>query len=135
MKIERVGVVGAGQMGNGIAHVCALAGYDVVMEDVNPEALGKAKATIERNLQRQAVRGIITQPEVTAALNRIRTANDFEVMRDRDLVIEAATEDEQVKRMVYRDLCPRLGSTTLLASNTSSISITRLAAATDRPEK
>src|ERR1700688_2693698 len=109
MKIEKIGVIGAGQMGNGIAHVCALAGYDVVMEDVNPEALGKAKATIERNLQRQAVRGIITQPEILAALNRIRTANDFDVMRDRDLVIEAATEDEQVKRKVFRDLCPRLG--------------------------
>ena len=122
-------------MGNGIAHVCALAGYDVVMEDVNPESLGKAKATIERNLQRQAARGTITQSDIVAALSRIRTANDFEVMRDRDLVIEAATEDEQVKRKVYRDLCPRLGPNTMLASNTSSISITRLAAATDRPEK
>ena len=110
MNIQKVGVVGAGQMGNGIAHVCALAGYDVVMEDVNPEALGKAKATIERNLQRQAVRGIITQPDVASALSRIRTANDLEVMRDRDLVIEAATEDEQVKRKIYRDLCPRLGA-------------------------
>ena len=135
MSIQKVGVVGAGQMGTGIAHVCALAGYDVVMEDINPEALGKAKATIERNLQRQAARGIITQPDIVAALNRIRTANDFEVMRDRDLVIEVATEDEQVKRKVYRDLCPRLGPNTMLASNTSSISITRLAAATDRPEK
>jgi 3-hydroxybutyryl-CoA dehydrogenase len=135
MSIQKVGVVGAGQMGNGIAHVCALAGYDVVMEDVNPEALGKAKATIERNLQRQAVRGIITEPDVASALSRIRTANDFEVMRDRDLVIEAATEDEQVKRKIYRDLCPRLGATTMLASNTSSISITRLAASTDRPER
>jgi 3-hydroxybutyryl-CoA dehydrogenase len=135
MSIQKVGVVGAGQMGNGIAHVCALAGYDVVMEDVNPESLGKAKATIERNLQRQAARGTITQSDIVAALSRIRTANDFEVMRDRDLVIEAATEDEQVKRKVYRDLCPRLGANTMLASNTSSISITRLAAATDRPEK
>jgi len=135
MKIERIGVVGAGQMGNGIAHVCALSGYDVVMEDVNPEALGKAKATIERNLQRQAARGIIKQEDIAAALKRIRAANDLEVMRDRDLVIEAATEDEDVKRKVYRDLCPRLGPETMLASNTSSISITRLAAATDRPEK
>jgi 3-hydroxybutyryl-CoA dehydrogenase len=135
MSIERIGVVGAGQMGNGIAHVCALAGYDVVMEDVNGEALGKAKATIERNLQRQATRGIITQTDVTNALKRIRTANELDVMRDRDLVIEAATEDEQIKRKVYRDLCPRLGPETMLASNTSSISITRLAASTDRPEK
>ena len=135
MAIEKIGVVGAGQMGNGIAHVCALAGYDVVMEDVNPDALGRAKATIERNLQRQAARGIITQSDVTNALKRIRTANDLDVMRDRDLVIEAATEDEQIKRKVYRDLCPRLGSETMLATNTSSISITRLAAATDRPER
>jgi 3-hydroxybutyryl-CoA dehydrogenase len=135
MKIERIGVVGAGQMGNGIAHVCALAGYDVVMEDVNPEALGKAKATIERNLQRQAARGIIKQEDIPAALKRIRAANDLEVMRDRDLVIEAATENEEVKRKVYRDLCPRIGPETMLASNTSSISITRLAAATDRPER
>ncbi len=135
MSIEKIGVVGAGQMGNGIAHVCALAGYDVVMEDVNAEALGKAKATIERNLQRQAARGIITQSDVANAMKRIRIANDLDVMRDRDLVIEAATEDEQVKRKVYRDLCPRLGPATMLASNTSSISITRLAAATDRPEK
>jgi len=135
MKIEKIGVVGAGQMGNGIAHVCALAGYDVVMEDVNPDVLGRAKATIERNLQRQAARGIIKQEDITVALKRIRAANDLEVMRDRDLVIEAATEDEQVKRQVYRDLCPRLGPATMLASNTSSISITRLAAATDRPEK
>src|SRR5947209_3510484 len=135
MKIEKIGVVGAGQMGNGIAHVCALAGYDVVMEDVNPEALGKAKATIERNLQRQAARGLIRPEEVETALKRIRAANDLEVMRDRDLVIEVATEDEQVKRAVYRELCPRLGPKTMLASNTSSISITRLAAASDPPEK
>src|SRR5205085_11092147 len=125
MKIEKIGVVGAGQMGNGIAHVCALAGYDVVMEDVNPDVLGRAKATIERNLQRQAARGIIKQEDITVALKRIRAANDLEVMRDRDLVIEAATEDEQVKRQVYRDLCPRLGPATMLASNTSSISTTR----------
>lgn len=135
MNIEKIGVVGAGQMGNGIAHVCALAGYDVVMEDVSTEALSRAKATIERNLQRQASRGLIAQADIAKALNRIRTAGDLEAMRDRDLVIEAATEDEQVKRSVYRDLCPRLGQNTMLATNTSSISITRLAAATDRPEK
>ena len=135
MAIEKIGVVGAGQMGNGIAHVCALAGYDVVMEDVNPDALGRAKATIERNLQRQAARGIITQSDIEKAMQRIHTANELDVMRDRDLVIEAATEDEQVKRKVYHDLCPRLGPETMLATNTSSISITRLAAATDRPEK
>jgi 3-hydroxybutyryl-CoA dehydrogenase len=135
MKIEKVGVVGAGQMGNGIAHVCALAGYDVLMEDLNPEALGKARDTIRRNLSRQVSRGVIKQSDADAALARIRTATDLEGMRDRDLVIEAATENEQVKRKVYQELCPRIGPQTMIASNTSSISITRLAAATDRPEK
>jgi len=135
MKIEKVGVIGAGQMGSGIAHVCALAGYDVVVEDINTDALSKAKATIERNLHRQATRGIITQSDADAALRRIRLAGELNVMKDRDLVIEAATENEQVKRKVFQDLCPRLGPNTMLATNTSSISITRLAASTDRPER
>jgi len=134
MKIEKIGV-GAGQMGNGIAHVCALAGYDVVMEDINPDALGKARSTIERNLRRQATRGVISQTDVDAAMKRIRTANDLTAMADRDLVIEAATENEAVKRKVFQELCPRLNPNTMLATNTSSISITRLAAATDRPER
>jgi 3-hydroxybutyryl-CoA dehydrogenase len=135
MRIEKIGVIGAGQMGNGIAHVCALAGYDVVMEDINPDALGKAKSTIERNLHRQATRGLITQADADAAMKRIRVAGDLNAMKDRDLVIEAATENEQVKRKVFQELCPRLGPTTMLATNTSSISITRLAASTDRPER
>jgi 3-hydroxybutyryl-CoA dehydrogenase len=135
MKIEKIGVVGAGQMGNGIAHVCALAGYDVVMEDINPDALGRARTTIERNLRRQATRGVISQADVDAAMKRIRTANDLTAMADRDLVIEAATENETVKRKVFQELCPRLNPNTMLATNTSSISITRLAAATDRPER
>jgi 3-hydroxybutyryl-CoA dehydrogenase len=135
MRIEKVGVVGAGQMGNGIAHVCALAGYDVVLEDVSADALGRAKATIERNMNRQSARGIVNQSDVDTALKRIRFANDLNGMRDRDLVIEAATENEQVKRKVFQDLCPRINPNTMLATNTSSISITRLAAATDRPEK
>ena len=135
MKIEKIGVIGAGQMGNGIAHVCALAGYDVLMEDYNPEALGRARETIRKNLGRQVARGVVTQGDADAALARIRTATDLEGMRDRDLVIEAATENEQVKRKVYQELCPRIGPQTMIASNTSSISITRLAAATDRPEK
>ncbi len=135
MKIEKIGVIGAGQMGNGIAHVCALAGYDVVMEDINAEALGKARATIERNLNRQATRGLISQADADAALKRIRIAGELNVMKDRDLVIEAATENEQVKRKVFQELCPRLGPNTMLATNTSSISITRLAASTDRPER
>jgi 3-hydroxybutyryl-CoA dehydrogenase len=135
MKIERVGVIGAGQMGSGIAHVCALAGYDVVMEDINPDALTRAKSIIERNLHRQATRGVITQGDADAAMKRIRTAGDLNAMKDRDLVIEAATENEQIKRKVFQDLCPRLGASTMLATNTSSISITRLAASTDRPER
>jgi 3-hydroxybutyryl-CoA dehydrogenase len=135
MKIEKVGVIGAGQMGSGIAHVCALAGYDVVMEDINADALGKARAMIERNLHRQATRGLITQSDADAAMQRIRVAGDLNAMKDRDLVIEAATENEQVKRKVFQELCPRLGASTMLATNTSSISITRLAASTDRPER
>jgi len=135
MKIEKVGVIGAGQMGNGIAHVCALAGYDVVVEDINAEALGRARGTIERNLQRQAVRGVITQADVDAAMKRIRVAGDISAMADRDLIIEAATENEQVKRKLFQELCTRLKPHTMLATNTSSISITRLAAATDRPER
>ncbi len=135
MKIEKVGVIGAGQMGNGIAHVCALAGYDVVVEDINAEALGRARGTIERNLHRQAVRGVITQADVDAAMKRIRIAGDISAMADRDLIIEAATENEQVKRKLFQELCTRLKPHTMLATNTSSISITRLAAATDRPER
>jgi 3-hydroxybutyryl-CoA dehydrogenase len=135
MKIQKIGVIGAGQMGNGIAHVCALGGYDVVIEDINQEALQKARSTIEKNLSRQAGKGMISQDEADAALNRIKPAADLNSMRDRDLVIEAATENEAVKRKLFQDLCPRLDAHTMLATNTSSISITRLAAATDRPER
>src|SRR5262249_19042766 len=115
--------------------VCALAGYDVIMEDLNQEALRKARATIEKNLNRQATKGSITQADAEAALKRIKAATDLNGMKDRDLVIEAATENEAVKRKLFQDLCPRLSPNTMLATNTSSISITRLAAATDRPEK
>jgi len=135
MKIEKVGVIGAGQMGVGIAHVCALAGYDVVIEDINPEALSKARPTIERNLHRQAVRGVISEGDVDGALKRIKTAGDSAQLTDRDLIIEAATENEQVKRKLFQELCTKLNPSTMLATNTSSISITRLAAATDRPER
>ena len=135
MRIEKVGVIGAGQMGNGIAHVCALAGCDVLMEDINAEALGRARETISKNLARQVGRKLISQAEADAALARIKTATNLEGMRDRDIVIEAATENEQIKRKVYQELCPRIGPKTMIASNTSSISITRLAAATDRPER
>ncbi|MDE2466639.1 MAG: 3-hydroxybutyryl-CoA dehydrogenase [Alphaproteobacteria bacterium] len=135
MSIERVGVIGAGQMGNGIAHVCALAGYDVILEDMNADALQRARTTIETNLNRQVARGVIAGDAVPAALARIRTSQNLDEMADRDIVIEAATEDESVKRKIYQDLCPRIPSTTMLATNTSSISVTRLAASTDRPEK
>ena len=134
MGIERVGIIGAGQMGAGIAHVCALAGYDVLLEDLNADQLGRATSIIEKNLHRQAGRGLIKDDAVTAAIARIRTTQNLDDMRDRDVVIEAATEDEAVKRKIFQDLCPRLDAKTLIATNTSSISVTRLAASTDRPE-
>ena len=134
MSIERVGIIGAGQMGGGIAHVCALAGYDVILEDVNAEALARAKGLIEKNLHRQAARGLIKDDTIDPALKRISTSQSLDDFKDRDLVIEAATEDESVKRKIFQDLCPRLTEKTLIATNTSSISVTRLAASTDRPE-
>ena len=134
MSIERVGIIGAGQMGGGIAHVCALAGFDVIIEDVNGDALGRAKSLIEKNMHRQAARGLIKDDTIDPALKRISTSQSLDDFKDRDLVIEAATEDESVKRKIFQDLCPRLSEKTLIATNTSSISVTRLAAATDRPE-
>jgi 3-hydroxybutyryl-CoA dehydrogenase len=134
MSIERVGIIGAGQMGGGIAHVCALAGFDVIIEDVNGDALGRAKSLIEKNMHRQAARGLIKDDLVEPALKRISTSQSLDDFKDRDIVIEAATEDESVKRKIFQDLCPRLTEKTLIATNTSSISVTRLAAATDRPE-
>jgi 3-hydroxybutyryl-CoA dehydrogenase len=134
MAIERVGVIGAGQMGMGIAHVLSLAGIDVVLEDIDAQALARARDTIEKNMHRQAGRGLIKDEQVAPALARIHASQSIDDMKDRELVIEAATEDEAVKRKIFADLCPRLSKTAMLASNTSSISITRLAAATDRPE-
>ncbi|HEY1615051.1 MAG TPA: 3-hydroxybutyryl-CoA dehydrogenase [Rhizomicrobium sp.] len=134
MGIERVGIIGAGQMGGGIAHACALAGYDVILEDLNKDALARTLGKIEHNLQRQAARGLIKEDEIEPALKLIHTTIDLDDMKDRDLVIEAATEDEGVKRRIFQDLCPRLGDKALIATNTSSISVTRLAASTDRPE-
>jgi 3-hydroxybutyryl-CoA dehydrogenase len=130
-----VGIIGAGQMGNGIAHVAAIAGYDVAMNDLKKETVEKARALIERNMSRQVSRSLITEAEMQAALLRIRYAADFESIGEQDLVIEAATEDEVVKRKIFADLCPKLKPTAILASNTSSISITRLASTTDRPER
>ena len=134
MNIERVGIIGAGQMGGGIAHVCALAGFDVLLEDVNKDAHARAIGTIERNLHRQAARGLIKDETIAPALKHIHTTENLDDMKDRDVVIEAATEDEPTKRKIFQDLCPRLNDKALIATNTSSISVTRLAASTDRPE-
>ncbi|MDQ1901179.1 3-hydroxybutyryl-CoA dehydrogenase [Paracoccus sp. WLY502] len=135
MTIETVGVIGAGQMGNGIAHVFALAGYDVLLTDISPEAMDKALSLIERNLERQVTRGKIDADAKKSAMARIRTTLRLADLGQCDLVIEAATERETVKQAIFEDLVPHLKPTTILTSNTSSISITRLASRTDRPEK
>ena len=135
MAIKTVGIVGAGQMGNGIAHVFALAGYDVVMSDISQEALDKAVALIDKNLERQVSREKISAAEKAAALGRITTTLKLSDVAQTDLVIEAATERETVKQAIFEDLLPHLKPHTILTSNTSSISITRLASRTDRPEK
>ena len=134
-SLKRVGIVGAGQMGNGIAHVVALAGYDVVLNDLSDERLAAAIDEIKVNMTRQASRGQISGDEMDKALKRITTSTDLAALKDVDLAIEAATEDEQVKRKIFAALCPLLRPDALVATNTSSISITRLAASTDRPEK
>ena len=135
MEIESIGIVGAGQMGNGIAHVCALAGYDVIVSDVSQDALDKAVALIDRNLQRQVSREKISQTDKDAAMGRISTTLTLSDIGPTDLIIEAATERETVKQAIFEDLLPHIKPTTILTSNTSSISITRLASRTDRPEK
>jgi len=135
MAIETVGVVGAGQMGNGIAHVMALAGYDVRLNDVDEAALGAALDTIKRNMDRQVSREKITEAERDEALARIATTGTLADLGATDLVIEAATENERVKEKIFESLLPHLKPETILTSNTSSISITRLASRTDRPEK
>jgi 3-hydroxybutyryl-CoA dehydrogenase len=135
MEIRLVGVVGAGQMGNGIAHVFALAGYDVLVTDISEDSLQKALATIERNIERQVARGKVLAADKRAAMARIRTTLKLTDLGQCDLIIEAATERETVKQAIFEDLVPHLKPTTILTSNTSSISITRLASRTDRPEK
>jgi len=132
-EIRKVGVIGAGLMGNGIAHVAALARLDVVLMDVHAPALERALATIGKNLDRQVQKGGVQPDEREAALGRIRTATDNSRFGDCDLVIEAATENEQVKQKIFAALCPKLRPDALIATNTSSIPITRLAATTDRP--
>ena len=135
MAIEKVGVVGAGQMGNGIAHVFALSGYDVLLTDISQDALDAGRETIAHNLDRQIHRGTITEADRDAALGRIDTTLTLIDLGSTDLIIEAATERETVKTAIFEDLVPHLKPETILTSNTSSISITRLASRTDRPEK
>ncbi len=134
-EIKTVGVIGAGQMGAGIAHVCALAGYSVRLHDVSADRISAGLAAIERNMNRQAARGMISVEALQGAVPRISAAVTAAEVGDTDLVIEAATEDEAVKKIIFRSLTDHLRPDTLLASNTSSISITRLASVTDRPEK
>jgi 3-hydroxybutyryl-CoA dehydrogenase len=133
--IRTIGVIGAGQMGSGIAHVAALAGYDVRLSDIDPAALERAVQTIDRNLTRQVARGKIRDDERAAAMKHITSRTGYEWLADCDVVIEAATEREDIKRDIYKKLVPTLKDSAIIASNTSSISITRLAAATGRPER
>ena len=134
-SIKTVGVVGAGQMGNGIAHVCALAGYDVLLNDISQEALEKGVATIEKNMVRQVTRELITHEDMEKALGRISTTTSLSPFAEADLAIEAATEQREIKEKIFSALCNVVPERTFLATNTSSISVTRLASTTDRPEK
>jgi 3-hydroxybutyryl-CoA dehydrogenase len=133
--IERIGIIGAGQMGSGIAHVCAVAGLPVVLSDVRPDALEKGLGVIGRNIDRQIAKGGLTAEDKAAALGRITTSIDYAAFTDCDMVVEAATEKEDVKRSIFKALTPHIKPSCMLASNTSSISITRLGASTDRPAK
>jgi 3-hydroxybutyryl-CoA dehydrogenase len=132
--IIKVGVIGAGQMGNGIAHVAAQAGYNVAICDVKPENFDKALDVISRNLARQVSKGLLKDEAMRAALSRIKFAPNFDAFADTDLIIEAATEDEAIKRKIFQELSPKLKKSAILASNTSSISITRLGSVTNSPE-
>jgi 3-hydroxybutyryl-CoA dehydrogenase len=133
--IHAIGVIGAGQMGSGIAHVCALAGYEVLLNDVAPAKIADALKLIDHNMTRQVSRGIVGEIDKREAFARIRPAESLTDIAHTDLAIEAATENEALKKEIFKALAPHLGENTLLASNTSSISITRLASTTDRPER
>ena len=135
VDIRSVGIVGAGQMGSGIAHVVALGGYDVHLHDVSADRIEAGLKQIERNMSRQVVRGIITQEAMDAGIGRIKAAPELQTLGSTDLAIEAATENEEVKKSIFKALTPYLKPETILASNTASISITRLAAASDRPDR
>ncbi|CAK0769909.1 3-hydroxybutyryl-CoA dehydrogenase [Azospirillaceae bacterium] len=133
--LQKIGIIGAGQMGIGIAHVCALSGCDVRIVDINPDQLAKAIGQIDKNMERQVSRNKISAEDKDAAIARISTFGDYTAFNDSDFVIEAATENEAIKREIFKKLVPHLKPEALIASNTSSISITRLAAVTDRPPK
>ena len=135
MAIQTVGVIGAGQMGNGIAHVLSQSGYSVLLNDVNQDALERAVQRIRKNMDRQLRSGKISEDEINTAMGRIKTTLDLAELGTSDLIIEAATEDESVKQKIFDSVLPHLKPETILTSNTSSISITRLASRTDRPEK
>jgi 3-hydroxybutyryl-CoA dehydrogenase len=135
VSIQIIGVVGAGQMGNGIAHVCAQSGYEVRLLDANPDALSKAMTVMTGNMDRQVKKGTLTEDAKNQSLARIKTGTDYAIFGECDLVIEAATENEAIKREIFKKLCPALKKEALIASNTSSISITRLGASTDRAAK
>jgi 3-hydroxybutyryl-CoA dehydrogenase len=135
VSIKKVGVIGAGQMGSGIAHVCSLAGFDVKLNDIGAERIKAGIATINGNMARQVGKKRLTEDERQAGLKRITPAEKYEALGDCDLVIEAATEKEEVKRQIFANVCPVLKPEAIVGTNTSSISITRLAASTDRPEQ
>ena len=135
VEIKKIGVIGAGQMGSGIAHVCALAGFDVGLSDISMERIESGLASINGNMARQVSKSLIAEDERNAALDRIKPIEELDLLADADLVIESAVENEQVKRKIFAQLCPILKPEAILATNTSSISITRLAATTDRPER
>src|SRR3954469_2345052 len=135
VTIKKVGGIGSGQMGNGIAHVAALGGFDVVLNDLSADRLKSAMATINGNLSRQGSKKLISEDARKAALERISTAEAVDGLADCDLVIETAVEKEEVKRKIFHELCAALKPEAIVATNSSSISITRLAASTDRPER
>jgi 3-hydroxybutyryl-CoA dehydrogenase len=135
LSIRTVGVIGAGQMGNGITHVCALAGFSVLLHDVTPDRIKAGLATINGNMARQVSKKVISEDDRKAALARIKAADTIEELSACDLVIETATEQEPIKRQIFADLCPVLRPEAIVATNTSSLSITRLGSTTDRPER
>lgn len=135
IKIKTVGIIGAGQMGSGIAHVCALSGYNVLIHDVSADQIDRALASIDKNMSRQVAKEKLTEADKTAALARISAAPDLSAFSECDMAIEAATENEAIKKKIFEALCPVLKPDAILATNTSSLSVTRLAASTDRPEQ